>query len=478
MTDRTDDPVSPADSAADGPLASTTPEDSGPRMARSTMMQPRGAETDSRETGERETDPRETGDLDVDHRDDGGAAAGPSEGQVSARSHVNTHGISLPPSGSGSAAGSGSGTVSYGVGPFSVREIALLGIWAVAFLVSFFPDNNVTGAARLLVGGSNVWVSGLWWIVAIAVPTVAVGLLVLRRLSPQGIRRVGSLGIDQFASVAFSVAAFVWVAWLWETVSIAIDTGGWVRSWVVWVEAILMLAGVVLTVAAPFIPPFAADFAGREEVPAHRNARPVRPVVPRPAAPRSVRRSPAPAGSAVAPSADVAASSHDGADVGAPGDYVRSTEGPRPGPTDPATSVLTAAEHAPDPHASADHANANHAGADHANANHANANHTNANHTSADGGNIDHAHASDDHPTDVLATLHDLSAEPAHPAAQAFWALAPVERDVVDDYGTPIFRIGPSAWALVIEDRGETFVVRHDDGRIGYLHDVSGVTRG
>ena len=61
---------------------------------------------------------------------------------------------------------------------------------------------------------------------------------------------------------------------------------------------------------------------------------------------------------------------------------------------------------------------------------------------------------------------------------QAFWALAPVDREVVDDYGTPIFRIGPSAWALVIEDRGETFVIRHDDGRIGYLHDVSGITRG
>ena len=54
----------------------------------------------------------------------------------------------------------------------------------------------------------------------------------------------------------------------------------------------------------------------------------------------------------------------------------------------------------------------------------------------------------------------------------------PEERDVVDERDIPIFRIGPTAWALVIEDRGETFVVRHEDGRIGYLHDVSGVTRG
>ena len=36
------------------------------------------------------------------------------------------------------------------------------------------------------------------------------------RLSPQGIRRVGSLGIDQFASVAFSVSAIIWLGLLWQ----------------------------------------------------------------------------------------------------------------------------------------------------------------------------------------------------------------------------------------------------------------------
>ena len=55
---------------------------------------------------------------------------------------------------------------------------------------------------------------------------------------------------------------------------------------------------------------------------------------------------------------------------------------------------------------------------------------------------------------------------------------SPDERDVVDERGVPLFRIGPTAWALVIEDRGEVFVVRHEDGRVGYLHDVSDVTRG
>ena len=38
------------------------------------------------------------------------------------------------------------------------------------------------------------------------------------------------------------------------------------------------------------------------------------------------------------------------------------------------------------------------------------------------------------------------------------------ERDVVDEVGIPIFRIGPTAWALVIEDRGEV-VRRPSRGR-------------
>lgn len=315
-----------------------------------------------------------------------------------------------------------------GVGPFSVREVALLGVWVVAFFVSFFRTNILDSPSGVLVGGANVWSSGLWWIAAIALPTVAVGLVVLRRLSPQGIRRVGSLGIDQFASVAFSIAALVWFSWIWDTVAVFGDTGIWTRSWVIWVETVLMFAGVVLTVAAPWLRPFSLDFRDREEVVAHRNARPIRPVVPRPRAPRSPR-----------PQAAATPDVHGDTDAPVPGSYTGSTDLAHD--PAPATSVLP-------------------------------------------------AHAEDHNDTDVFAPLHTGhtghggtgSSEPEdHPAAhhaQAFWALAPVERDVVDDYGTPIFRIGPTAWALVVEDRGETFVIRHDDGRIGYLHDVSGVTRG
>jgi hypothetical protein len=297
----------------------------------------------------------------------------------------------------------------YGVGPFSIREVALVGVWLVAFVVSFFSIN----VGRF----ESVWTSAILWILAIAVPTVAVFLIVLRRLSPEGIRRVGSLGIDQFASVAFSVSAVVWLQLIWETVEFAVEAGAWARSWVIWVEGVLMLAGVVLTVFAPLIPVLRDDFRGRPEVPAHRSARPIRPVSPRPArAPR--------------------ASEADAPDFSA---YAAGTAGPAPytGPIEaPAAVEPTIETRSFAPAQSRD------------------------------------TFESVEEPSSTV----EPAVEPAR--HQAFWALVPEERDVVDEIGIPVFRIGPTAWALVIEDRGEAFVVRHEDGRIGYLHDISDVTRG
>lgn len=386
----------------------------------------------------------------------------------------------------------------YGVGPFSIREVALLGIWVVAFLVSFFRINILDSPSGVLIGGLNVWLSGLWWIPTVALPTVAVGLLVLRRLSPQGIRRVGSLGIDQFASVAFTVSAFVWISWVWDTVVIFDETGIWTRSWVIWVEAVVLLAGVVLTVFGPLIPPFAQDFRAREEVPAHRSARPIRPVVSRPRAPRAPRTpqhdeavstSTRPGGESEVP--------HDAASI-VPGSYTGSTDITHDEAA-PRTTVLPAhvgddsdtdvfAPLRADRLAQAD-------GADRHDAYRPDAyRHDDARH---DDPLLDDDRRNDDDRQDEIdrggrardeQRLADErhragdndphTSRDDHPHAQAFWALAPEQREIVDDYGTPIFHIGPTAWALVVEDRGETFVVRHDDGRIGYLHDVSGVTRG
>lgn len=432
MTDRYDDPhAEPGGSAAEDDLARLAAGQT-PSTDPDASRDARGVDTAGDDTAghpsaaHRLADPLDEADTD-DRGDDDHA---PASAQVGARSHVNarraTH-TELPDA--DTPAVSAADAPQYGVGPFSVREVALLGIWAVTFLVSFFPTNNLPANVRVLGGGSNVWLSGLWWIPSVALPTLAVGLLVLRRLSPQGIRRVGSLGIDQFASVAFSVAALVWVAWVWDTVSVAIETGLWSRTWVVWVGAVFALAGVVLTVFAPIIPPFEQDFQGRPDTPAHRNARPVRAVTPRPARPRPVRTPTAPA----APEPESA----DTSDGSVPGSYTGSTEFSHTAEAAPVTSVLP---------------------------------------THGDTHDTDVLFGDAEATRDDHAAAHETAAR--HPQPQAFWALAPEEREVVDDYGTPIFRIGPTAWALVIEDRGETFVIRHDDGRIGYLHDVTGVTRG
>jgi len=306
----------------------------------------------------------------------------------------------------------------YGVGPFTVRELALVGVWVVAFVVSFFSIYTDRRFTLLPEGAeASVWTSGLEWVLTIGVPTVAVFLIVLRRFSPDGIRRVGSLGVDQFASVAFSVSAMVWLIWLWSNVGMAIGTEGqvWIYSWVVWVEFFLMLAGVVLTVFAPFIPTLEQDFQGRPEVPAHRNARPVRAVTRRP--PRAPR--------------PVADDSRDAAAIAAVADQ----DGyPAYGGYSDQDPTLVDQPVAVDSDSWA--------------------------------------------PSNTRDNFQPVEPADAQARQQAFWALAPEERNVVDESGIPIFRIGPTAWALVIEDRGETFVVRNEDGRIGYLHDVEGVTRG
>jgi hypothetical protein len=327
----------------------------------------------------------------------------------------------------------------YGVGPFSIREVSLGGVWLVAFVVSFFSLNPVRF--------DSVWTSGLTWILTIGLPTVAVFLVILRRLSPEGIRRVGSLGIDQFASVAFSVSAVVWLGYVWETVAFVADGGPWVRSWVMWVEFVLMIIGVVLTVFAPFIPVLGDDFRHRPEIVAHRNARPLRPIVARPApAPRPAAQQPAPAPeaqNAYAPPA-YGEPARSTAEYGLPYGEESASDASW-APTDDRVAAV-----AYDPSSQQ----------------------TSAQQTSA--------HQTSALQTGALQTgaLQTGASQPEPIRHQAFWALVPEERDVVDEAGTPIFRIGPDAWALVIEDRGDAFVMRHEDGRIGYLHDISGVTRG
>lgn len=378
----------------------------------------------------------------------------------------------------------------YGILGFTLRELLIVGVWALAFIASFFAVAPVT---------SSVWSHGLAWILPIGVPTAATFLLVLRRFSPEGIRRVGSLGIDQFASVAFSVAAVAWAGMLWDSVAVTIETGMYLVGWVSIFETVAFLGLVALTVFAPFLPRICEDFRGRLETLAHRNANPVRPVIARP---RPVVTASAPAteddrmdpedvttdaedaaaGGAVAP--DAAVDDPDATSVieipaaDAPrlrADRARTAAGEDEAPAQDAAAVTLAddevtvvirdgedaAEAKPpvedEPPADAEY-------------------------------RADDPHLTTDEFRDLFAPgpapeqpdTHDVDDDDRDVAAEPgpFWILAGTERDVHDEQGRPLFRIGPQAWALVIEDRDGAFVVRHEDGRIGYLHDITDITKG
>ncbi|WP_231915980.1 hypothetical protein [Microbacterium karelineae] len=477
-----------------------------------------------------------------------------------------------------------------GLGPFTLREWMVIAAGVALTVLSFFS----LFSGDVGRGYAPVWSLGIAWIGAVGLPLAAVVLLVLRRFLPR-FRNVGGLSIDQVASVAFAVAAFVWldIGIILSQISTAIsglisqfagglpfDFGGMFGvSAIVWVAFAVALIGVFFTVFARFVPPFADDFADREEVPAHATARPVRPLVkasrPRPApvdapaaapgaagVPPYAQQQPVPGAGGAHTAPQQAGDPHvwpqAPAAHGAPGPQIHDSFGhqaaaspqahdpfgqqgrdpfaapearPAEQPAD-ATSVIPVAQ---DPAAAGAPAVAGDAAA-------------------PAGGSIGAADAAPpavEPSQKVPAVVPDAqdagvaapeardtgdaaqradevapettpvanvapaaaSADPAAaaspdaaapvaqaapveqeaqasapqaaapqsqaaPAAQPFWALVPVERDVHDFDGRPIFRIGPTAWALVLEDRDAYFVVRHDDGRIGYLHDTSGVTRG
>lgn len=372
-------------------------------------------------------------------------------------------------------------TPEFGILGFTLRELLIVAVWLLSFVFSFFP----------LIGDLSLWAVGIEWILPVALPTVAVFLLVLRRFSPDGIRRVGSLGIDQFASVAFSVAAVVWAGNLWLAISSLTSTGHWGLPWNGVAMGVASLALVVLTVFAPIIPGLKEDFHGRLVTLAHRNANPVRPVIARP------RPEPEPAAE---PLATAEASADDDADIDA-------------GSAAPAlvvdVDIETSGRQATDEIARLDlaeqvpltaHASGGGVGTEQTASDeeyvpaYSRRSRGQEPEIVSDTGSIESlletaatyetAAVPDDSEPPVVEGLADAEADDvadereAAPAAQPFWILAPSERDVHDERGEPLFRIGPHAWALVIEDRGGAFVVRHDDGRIGYLHDISDITKG
>lgn len=368
-------------------------------------------------------------------------------------------------------------TPEFGILGFTLRELLIVGVWLVSFVLSFFP----------LVGGLSLWGVGIQWILPVALPTIAVFLLVLRRFSPDGIRRVGSLGIDQFASVAFSVSAVVWAGNLWLAISVLISTGHWGLPWNGVAMVVTALALVVLTVFAPIIPGLKEDFHGRLVTLAHRNANPVRPVIARP------RPEPAPQAEESEPVAEEQTDVVIDASALPPvaeDDFA--TSGRQA--TDEIARIDLAAQVPLTAHASGGGVGTEQDTADEEYVpSYSRRSRGEEPEIVSDTGSIESLlETAATYETDVIpeesaplvlegvsdADLDATNPREAAPVAQPFWILAPSERDVHDERGEPLFRIGPNAWALVIEDRGGAYVVRHDDGRIGYLHDISDITKG
>ncbi len=413
----------------------------------------------------------------------------------------------------------------HGLGPFTLREWILMGLGVILVVLSFLPLFPGSGY-------SPIWTLGAAWIGAVALPVVACLLLGLRRFT--AFRNIGSFSIDQAASVAFVISALAWLdaAAMLTQLSSAIGGmfsqlsdgfggffGGEASQFenpfavgpVVWIGLVVALAGVFFTVFARFVAPFSEDFQGREEIPAHPVARPARPLIraERPAAPAPT---PAPgfgwpqqapeqtaadqraqelfaplaqdtqavtaAAPAPAPQPEYPAPAPQAepqAQAPKPEPEVAKPEPEVAQPEAPADASADASQ--PTPDATVD------AAADTAQ-------------PAPEAAREDETAAAAEVPAESAAqetsaqetTVLPVAAQAAEPeprttampqaAPQPFWALAPVERDVHDVEGRPIYTVGPTAWALVLEDRGTYFVMRHDDGRIGYLHDVSGITRG
>ncbi|PNI09018.1 hypothetical protein CXX84_06660 [Arthrobacter sp. AFG7.2] len=414
------------------------------------------------------------------------------------------------------------------LGPFTIRDVAVFGGTLVLFVASLLP---VFGARYNLWNLNNLFFLGL----GIVLPLVVSALFAARRLAPATKIRIGSLSIDQFASVVASFA----VAFFFLSVAAA-----YVPSLMVGLVGSLILFAV--TVLGRFLPYVSGDFQGRAEVPAHVVAR--EPVVPvrKPRAPKEVKTETAPrskesklgakvlsggglfGGAGAGSSAVQPGSEGHHAPAGQPGSPAQSSPaGQTPAGHAPATAavptaaapVSTAPEvsdwtPAGDPGPATQAADvvrpsstpaaeetqrgdipAAGSGSSPVSASHgdggeqpgATSGHGAA--SSGQGGQIGweppaatavHQQIRTEEP--IGATV-DPSSRPEEseeqPIHEAFWFAVAQHRTAYDPRtGAPAFVVEPGGWVLALEDRGHEFLVQHTDGRLGVLRDLSNIERG
>ncbi|MFJ6028211.1 hypothetical protein ACIQCN_12185 [Pseudarthrobacter sp. NPDC092424] len=415
----------------------------------------------------------------------------------------------------GGKAAAGNGSAADGaqqavLGPFTVRDLAVFAATLILFTASLLP---LFGGRYNLWNLNNQFFLGL----GVVLPLVVSALFAARRLAPQTKIRIGSLSIDQFASVTASFA----VAFFFLATAAAFGPSLLVGL----IGAVILFAATVLGRFLPFI---SADFQGRAEVPAHVVAREAAVPVRKPRAPKPPKPS--------EPVGDAARKSPLGGRLLAGGNAGSSAV--RPG------SAGTAVPHAPAPHAAApaQTAAAGAAATAAGTTPHAAAAPVSTapevSEWTAQGEQLPATQATavvrpasapvgeQTQPGDVVApaaapeTAHDggarqgapatgRTAEPPaatavhpqvrveqqigatvdpasrpedsgeHPVPEAFWFAVAQHRTAVDpETGAPAFVIEPGGWVLALEDRGHEFLVQHTDGRLGVLRDLSNIERG
>ena len=386
------------------------------------------------------------------------------------------------------------------LGPFTLRDLTVFGATLILLVASLLP---------VFFGRFNLWNAGSLFFLGLGIvlPLIVTALFVARRLAPATKVRIGSLSVDQFASVVGSFAlAFFFVS----------TAAGYVPSLLVGLVGSVGLFAA--TVLSRFIPYFAGDFLGRDETPAHVMARDSAVPLPKPHTPKEPKPAPAPAPAASAPPATSAAAATT-ARAGGPATSAGALSAP------PAATSAASAPAAPPAVSPAPGVGEWTADGDPSPATKAADVVPSPSAAGASGGTPTAAAAaaapaatastavateaaSDDAGTGAAAPARQSAAEPAatavhqqvrsvepigatvdpasrpeesdeEPEHEAFWFAVAQHRTAVDPRtGAPAFVIEPGGWVLALEDRGHEFLVQHTDGRLGVLRDLSNIERG
>ncbi|MDE8589092.1 hypothetical protein [Arthrobacter sp. NQ4] len=398
------------------------------------------------------------------------------------------------------------------LGPFTVRDLAVFAGTLILFVASLLP---LFGARYNLWNLNNLFFLGL----GIILPLIASALFAARRLAPATRIRVGSLSIDQFASVVASLAVALFF--------LSVASGYGTTLLVGLIGSLILFTATVL---GRFVPYLSGDFKDRPEMPAHVVAREAAVPTRKPRAPKAAKpetganqskggfkgagifggagagssavqpgsagHSPEPVRSAQPPATAAvpvaaagtsnagtagAAAAGAGAAAAASGAHGPAASASSPSAPAPETSERTPEVDAGPPTQAADVARpASAPVAEETQHGDVPAAHAPQAAWEPPAATAVHQQVRAEQPIGATvdpASRHDeMDGQPIH---EAFWFAVAQHRTAFDPRtGAPAFVIEPGGWVLALEDRGHEFLVQHTDGRLGVLRDLSNIERG